>query len=152
MNERNLRVLEFHKIRERLAALATTELGRDCALRLEPSSDAPLVYRRQAETEEATTVLAYNGSNPLSAFTDVREFLKLSQIGSTLSAKSLLQIADAMKASRLARNALVTEREDTPLLTQLGSTLYTNRNLEEDIFDAILHSSARIPPSTIVLG
>ena len=138
MNERNLRVLEFGKIRERMAALAVTEMGRECALRIEPSSDATTVRRRQAETEEAATVLAYNGSNPMAWFTDVRDHLKLAQIGSTLSAKALLQVADALKAARLVRGALVTEREDTPLLTQLGSLLYTNRRLEEDIFDSIL--------------
>ena len=138
MNERNLRVLEFPKIRARMAALATTEMGRACALELQPSSDPFLVRRMQQQTEEASTVLAYNGSNPMAAFTDVRPFLKLAQIGSTLSAKAILQIADAMKASRLVRSALVTDREDTPLLTELGSRLYANRRLEEDIFDAIL--------------
>ena len=138
MNERNLRVLEFPKIRARMAALATTEMGRACALELMPSSDPFLVRRMQQQTEEASTVLAYNGSNPMAAFTDVRPFLKLAQIGSTLSAKAILQIADAMKASRLVRSVLVTDREDTPLLTELGSRLYANRRLEEDIFDAIL--------------
>lgn len=138
MNERNLRVLEFPKIRARMAALATTEMGRACALELMPSSDPFLVRRMQQQTEEASTVLAYNGSNPMAAFTDVRPFLKLAQIGSTLSAKAILQIADAMKASRLVRSALVTDREDTPLLTELGSRLYANRRLEEDVFDAIL--------------
>ena len=138
MNERNLRVLEFPKIRARMAALATTEMGRACALELMPSSDPFLVRRMQQQTEEASTVLAYNGSNPMAAFTDVRPFLKLAQIGSTLSAKAILQISDAMKASRLVRGALVTDREDTPLLTELGSRLYANRRLEEDIFDAIL--------------
>ncbi len=138
MNERNLRVLEFPKIRARMAALATTEMGRACALELQPSSDPFLVRRMQQQTEEASTVLAYNGSNPMAAFTDVRPFLKLAQIGSTLSAKAILQISDAMKASRLVRGALVTDREDTPLLTELGSRLYANRRLEEDIFDAIL--------------
>ena len=138
MNERNLRVLEFPKIRARMAALATTEMGRACALELTPSSDPFLVRRMQQQTEEASTVLAYNGSNPMAAFTDVRPFLKLAQIGSTLSTKAILQIADAMKASRLVRSALVTDREDTPLLTELGSRLYANRRLEEDIFDAIL--------------
>ena len=108
MNERNLRVLEFPKIRARMAALATTEMGRACALELTPSSDPFLVRRMQQQTEEASTVLAYNGSNPMAAFTDVRPFLKLAQIGSTLSAKAILQIADAMKASRLVRSALVT--------------------------------------------
>ena len=138
MNERNLRVLEFPKIRARMAALATTEMGRACALELMPSSDPFLVRHMQQQTEEASTVLAYNGSNPMAAFTDVRPFLKLAQIGSKLSAKAILQIADAMKASRLVRSALVTDREDTPLLTELGSRLYANRRLEEDIFDAIL--------------
>ena len=138
MNEKYLRVLEFPKIRERMAALATTDMGRDRARALNPSSDPALVRQRQAETEEAATVLAYNGGNPMAPFSDVREFLKLAQIGSTLSAKALLQIADALKAARLVRAALVTEREDTPFLTQLGSTLCTNRRLEEDIFDSIL--------------
>lgn len=138
MNERNMRVLEFGKIRERMAALALTEMGREQAMCIEPSSDAFTVRRRQAETEEAATVLAYNGSNPMVRFSDVRDHLKLAQIGSTLSAKALLQIADALKAARVVRSALVTDREDTPLLTQLGALLYTNRRLEEDIFESIL--------------
>ncbi len=138
MNEKNLRVLEFPKIRERMAVLAISDMGRERALSLVPSSDAFLVRRMQAQTEEAATVLAYNGSNPMCAFIDVREFLKLAQIGSTLSAKTILQVGDAIKASRLVRGALVTDREDTPLLTELGGALYTNRRLEEDIFDAIL--------------
>ncbi len=138
MNERNLRVLEYPKILERMANLTVTPMGRERALQLTPSGDASIVNRRQAETEEAGTVLAYNGSNPIAYFTDVREFLKLAKIGSTLSAKALLQVGDAMKASRQVRSALVTDREDTPILRQIGSLLYTNRRLEEDIFDAIL--------------
>ena len=138
MNERNLRVLEYPKILERMSNLTVTPMGRERALQLTPSGDASIVNRRQAETEEAGTVLAYNGSNPIAYFTDVREFLKLAKIGSTLSAKALLQVGDAMKASRQVRSALVTDREDTPILRQIGSLLYTNRRLEEDIFDAIL--------------
>ena len=138
MNERNLRVLEFPKIREMMAALAVTELGREACRALVPSSDADEVRRRQAETEEAATVLAYNGSNPMAWFTDVREYLKLAHVGSTLSQKALLAVGDALKASRVVRNALVTDREDTPNLTEMGSRLATNRPLEEDVFNAIL--------------
>ena len=47
-------------------------------------------------------------------------------------------MADALKASRVVRSALVTDREDTPNLTELGSRLATNRGLEEEIFDAII--------------
>lgn len=121
-----------------LAQDCITDAGRARAMSLEPTGDAFLVRKMQAETEEAGTIIAYNGASPLLPFGDVREFLKLAQIGSTLSAKAILQIADAVKASRLARQALVTDREDTPNLRQMGSLLYTNRRLEEDIFDAIL--------------
>ena len=138
MNERNLRVLEFPKIREMMAELAVTDMGRECCRELIPSSDPDEVRRRQAETEEASTVLAYVGSNPMAWFADVREYLKLAHVGSTLSPKALLAVGDALKASRVVRNALVTDREDTPLLTEMGSRLSTNRPLEEEIFNAIL--------------
>ncbi len=138
MNERNLRVLEFPKILEMLSALAVTDPGREAARALEPSGDADTVRRWQQETEEAGTIYAYHGSNPMAWFTDVRPFLKLAKAGGTLSPKALLQVADVLRASRTVRGALVTDREDTPLLTELGSRLATNRSLEEEIFDAIL--------------
>ena len=138
MNERNLRVLEFPKILEMLAALAVTEMGREAARALVPSGDADTVRRWQSETEEAGTIYAYHGSNPMAWFSDVRPFLKLAKAGGTLSPKALLQVADVLRASRTVRSALVTDREDTPLLTELGSRLATNRSLEEEIFDAIL--------------
>ncbi len=138
MNERNIRVLEFPKILEMLAALAVTDPGREAARALAPSGDPATVRRWQAETEEATTIMAYTGGNPMAYFTDVRPFLKLAKAGGTLSPKALLQVADALKASRTVRGALVTDREDTPYLTEMGSRLATNRSLEEEIFDAII--------------
>ena len=138
MNERNLRVLEFPKILEMLAALTVTEPGREAARALKPTGDAQLVRRWQAQTDEASTVFAYNGANPMAYFTDVRPYLKLAKVGSTLSPKALLQVADALKAARVVRGALVTDREDTPYLTEMGSRLSTNRSLEEEIFDAII--------------
>jgi len=138
MNERNIRVLEFSKILEMLAERAVTEPGREAALALRPSGDGDTVRRWQAQTEEAGSVIAYSGGSPMAYFTDVRPFLKLAKAGGTLSPKALLQVADALKASRTLRSALVTDREDTPYLTEMGSRLATNRALEEEIFDAII--------------
>ncbi|MDD6882291.1 MAG: endonuclease MutS2 [Eubacteriales bacterium] len=138
MREKNLRVLEFPKIREMLAEYAVTDTGKEKARALMPSGEAETVRRWQAQTEEAMTVFAYAGANPMAYFTDVRPYLRLAEIGSTLSPKALLDVAETYKASRIVRAALVTEREDTPYLTELGSRLTTNRNLEEEIFNAIL--------------
>ena len=138
MNERNLRVLEFNKILDMLAALCTTEPGQIAARALTPSGDPGEVHRAQAQTEEASSIFAYCGGNPMAHFTDVRPYLKLAKAGGTLSPKALLQVADALKAARIVRGALVTDREDTPNLTEMGSRLMTNRSLEEEIFDAII--------------
>ena len=84
MNERNLRVLEFNKILDMLAALCTTEPGQIAARALTPSGDPGEVYRAQAQTEEASSIFAYCGGNPMAHFTDVRPYLKLAKAGGTL--------------------------------------------------------------------
>ncbi|MGI6238974.1 MAG: endonuclease MutS2 [Christensenellales bacterium] len=138
MRERNLRVLEYPKIRRMLREHVVTEMGRQAADALEPVSEPDAVVRMQDQTEEADTVLSLSGGNPIAHFSDVRPFLKLAAVGSTLSQKALLDIAEALKAARVVRAALVSDREDTPILTEMGARLTTNRNLEEEIFSAIL--------------
>lgn len=117
---------------------AVSELGREKIDRLTPSSDAETVLQWQQETEEASTVVAYTGGNPIVAFNDVRAHLKRAAIGATLGQKALLEVAGVMSASRAVRSSLVTDRENTPLITGMATGLYVNRPLEEDIHDAIL--------------
>lgn len=138
MNEKNLKVLEYFKILERLKEFAVSDMGRERAMELRPVSEEREVRLLQAQTEEAMSVIAYAGGNPMSSFTDVREYLRLSTIGATLSMKALLSVADALRACRAVRRTLVTDREDTPNLNELGSRIATNRMLEEDILNAII--------------
>lgn len=138
MTERTLRVLEFTKIRDRLCEFALTDCGREACAALTPMTDMADIGRAQNETEEAVVILTYLGGHPLIAFSDVRPYLSLAQKGSTLSQKALLAVAEVLRAARAARAALVTERENTPLLTQTASRLQTFRQLEEDITDAII--------------
>ena len=116
MKERTLRVLEFTKIRERLASKALTPMGAEMCMALVPSCNLPEIENWQAETEEATVILQYLGGSPLVAFEDVRASISLAEKGATLSPKALLTIASLLAAARSARNALDTERENTPLL------------------------------------
>ena len=138
MQERNLRVLEYPKIREMLSKHVVTEMGYLAALEIEPKGEPEEVRHLQDQTEEADTVYSYSGANPIAYFKDIREYLKLASIGSTLSQKALLDVAEALKASRVVRASLVTGRENTPILTEMGSRLSTNRTLEEEIFNAII--------------
>ncbi|MBQ4075773.1 MAG: endonuclease MutS2 [Clostridia bacterium] len=138
MNERALRVLEFTKIREMLSAYALSDPGKEACRKLTPYQHFADVNKALDETEEAVVTLTYLGGNPLVSFSDIGEYLTLAEKGSTLSQKALLMVADALRAARAARNALVTERENTPLITAKASLLHPLRQLETDITEAIL--------------
>ena len=138
MKERTLRVLEFTKIRDRLASKAMTDMGRERCEALVPSSNMTEIQRMQAETEEATVILQYVGASPLVPFSDVRASLTLAEKCSALSPKALLEVAALMQSARAARKALDTERDNTPILKELAQRLSTLHNVEQDITNAII--------------
>ncbi len=138
MNERAQRVLEYNKILEMLEANALTDGGKELCRQLQPENDLKAVTHAQAETEEAVVLLSRLGGNPLTAFSNVNDALSLAEKGAVLSPGRLLQVAEVLRAARNARAQLVTEQENTPLLTAEASQLRPNQNLERDITDAIL--------------
>ena len=68
ISERNLRVLEFGRIREMLAEGALTEIGASKCRALAPSDDLAAVKASQEETEEAVVILQYIGGHPMTEF------------------------------------------------------------------------------------
>lgn len=138
MTDRTLRVLEFTKIRDRLAEKALTPMGAEKCRSLVPSQNMSEVLLWQQETEEANVVLTYFGGHPLISYGDVRPSLALCDKGATLSPKALLGIAELLRACRAARTSLITDRDNTPHLRQRAEGLSSLRNVEQDITDAIL--------------
>ena len=138
MNAKYRHILEYDKILTMLSSFAVSELGKKKALELVPENELPAVTRLQQETEEALSIIAYTGGNPMSDFKNIREYLKLASVGSVLSMKALLEIAGVLAACRNVRRALVTEREDIKIISEMASSIATNRMLEEDIVAAII--------------
>ncbi len=133
-----MRVLEFTKIRDLLAEGALTEAGAEKCRSLVPMDDLVSAQAAQEETEEAAVILRYVGGHPMMAFPDVRQALSTCEKGGSLTAGMLLNVAEMLRAARTARDALVTDRENTPVLRARAETLFTARNIEKDITDAIL--------------
>ncbi len=138
MTERSLRVLEFNKIRAQLAQYCESDMGAALCDALEPVSNIGDVRRMQQETREAHDVLTYLGGTPMTSFSDVRAQLHLAEIGSTLSPRALMDIGASLRAARSAREALVGEREGTPMIRANASRLSTFKAIEQSITDAII--------------
>ncbi len=152
MTDRTLRVLEFTKIREQLAALALTPLGAQLCRELVPCANFAEIEEGQQETEEAQVILTYLGGHPLTAFEDITPYLTLADKGAALSPRALLLIAECLRAARSARSALVTERENTPLITRTASGLTILPHLEREIGDSILSEEEIADTASAELG
>lgn len=139
MKDRTLRVLEYPKVLELLENKADSELGKEMARGMMPSSNIEKVKMAQQETDEAYRIMIKVGSIPMGGLTDVSNELKLSEKGGMLSPGALLRIADALRAGRRAKNFLLKkdELENVSILQSIAEGIEVFRDTEEEIFNAI---------------
>ena len=139
MTEHTLRVLEFDKILERLAACAACSLGKSRARRLRPGTDPRVVAERLAETSEARWAIERHGPIPFGGLRDVGDLLAQSRIGATLLGPDLRRLADSLRCTRLVQ-AYFAEIEDPVACTRLQAfvaRLHDHTELEAAIEKAV---------------
>lgn len=140
MQQRVLKVLEFHKVREQILEHASSSLGRSLVEELMPMTDLEQVIRKQEETDEATGILRLKGNVPLGGIFDIKPHLKRSEIGGVLSPQELMQISSTIHASRMIRRFiedLIEEDHPIPHLEGLTGQIVVLADLEETIRLAI---------------
>lgn len=141
MIERVLRILEFNKIKEQLVRHASSSLGKERAERLSPSNNYEEVLQLQRETDEAASVVRLKGNVPLGGIFDIRGSLKRAQIGGTLSAVELLDIASTIYGSRQLKAFIedVSDEDEIhiPILQGLAEQIFPLVELERKIKHAI---------------
>ncbi|WP_018130772.1 endonuclease MutS2 [Effusibacillus pohliae] len=139
MNQRVLRVLEYHKIVEQLIRQASTQMGKELAGQLQPFAGIDVVQQALAATEEGRMVYRLKGLVPLGGIRDIRQAVKRAAVGGTLDAKGLLDVADTIMASRRLRKFVLdlAEQQPIPTLQRLAEELFELRPLEEEIRAAI---------------
>ena len=142
MNEKTLRVLEYQKIINMLTTKAESSLGKELAINLMPHNDMKEVEKFQLETDEAVRMVVKRGRPPLGGIHDVYKELKRAEIGSALSPRNLLKIAETLRAARKLRNFLLQSKADKdinyPIIEQMIDNLNVFREIEDDIFGAII--------------
>lgn len=104
MNEKALRTLEFNKIIDILASLAGSSMGKDLCRNLKPSNDIDEIRKGQEETTDALSRLFRKGSCSFRGVYDIRPSIKRLEIGASLSAKELLQVASVLDTSLRVRS------------------------------------------------
>lgn len=139
MNQRVLRVLEYHKVIEKLRNHANTALGKELVEQVQPVSNLEEVRLSLAATDEGRTVYRLKGLIPFGGIRDIRKAVKRAAVGGTLDAKELLDVADTVMGGRRLRKFLldIAEQHPIPALQQLVEQVFELRPLEEEIRSAI---------------
>ncbi len=132
MDERTLRVLEFPKIRDRLAGQTVTTIGRELAAGLQPSGAPDVVQLRQQETAEAVALLA-DGDVPLRGTSDIRDALQRCQIGSSLEPRELLALRDTLATIRQCKGYIEARRGRVERLGELAGQMGIFSDLEDGV-------------------
>jgi len=124
MDERTIRILEFPKIRERLAGKTVSAAGRERAQTLLPAVDAHEVRSGLDETGEAMALMA-GAEVPLRGTSDIRDALQRAAIGSTLDPQDLLGIHDTLHTMRQCKGFVQARSEHAPGLADLARRMGT---------------------------
>ena len=132
MNEKALRVLEYHKIIDRLSSLAGSTFGRELCSNLLPTSDLDLIQKLQKETTDALSRTYRKGSVSFSGIHDIRPSLMRLKVGSSLGAIELLRISSDLDA--------------TLRLKAYGG--YTGKEGEDQLEDSLTEFFANLEPLT----
>lgn len=141
MNSKAIRVLEFNKIVDLLKEKASSILGKRHIEKLAPSSDFAEVESMLAETSEAQAIIIKRGSIGLQGIHDIEDKAKRASVGASLDPGSLIMVADTLRVARILKNNLSSNEEEDfnyPIIQSLSSSLYTFRDIEDSIFNAII--------------
>ncbi len=139
MDRKILATMEYPKIINKLVEHAGTELGKQLASKLNPSTDLEDVKRLLQATDEACAADRLKGNAPFGGIFNIEAALHRARIGGTLHAMELLEIAStSFGARRVRRHVLAVHVEHPlPILAGLAEQIYEHKALEDAIFACI---------------
>jgi DNA mismatch repair protein MutS2 len=133
LGDRDLELLEFHKIREILAGFTSFSASRELALDLAPFSSEEEVRLRLRQSAEARRLLSLSPDTNIGEVADIRETVKMAALGKVLPPQSLLEIQKTLSSAHRLRSHLVNLSHELPLLSGLASDIVSLDQFVKDI-------------------
>ena len=148
MNDKALRILEYHKIINLLVDKATSQPGKDVCRKLAPMTELSEIEEAQQQTADAFTRLIKGGRIHFSDNKDISFSIKSLAIGSNLTASELLKIASSLACAGRAKSYARTERDEeiadslnplfdeleplTPLQNEINRCIISEEEIADD--------------------
>ncbi len=130
--QKSQKALEFDKILFDLAVFAKTEQSKKMCLELTPFVKPDDIHTQLTLTREAKELLDMSTDIPIDRLED---FSKLREKSEYFVEEELVDAAKTMRVARIVKNFLKENLDYETSLSKRAETIYTNKELEDRIFD-----------------
>ena len=130
--QKSQKALEYDKILAELSGYSKTDQSKKLCLELTPFVRSEDIQRELTYTKEAKNLLDYAKDIPIDK---IQKFSKLKEKNEYFIEEELVDIAKTLRIFRLVRNFLKENLQSESLLLLLAENIYTNKELEDKIFD-----------------
>jgi len=133
MDEHTIRVLEFEKVLQLLAAETAFSVGRELALAVRPEVDYQAAFELQSETAEMRLLDQLGIDVPFAGARDIRALIHSAAIGQVLEPGDLAETAQTLKTARRARLVLEKVRDRVPRLAAIADVVGDFRQCTDEV-------------------
>ncbi len=130
--QKSQKALEYDKVLLELANFAKTEQSKSLCLDLTPFVRHDDITRELQYTKEAKSVLDFARDIPIDK---IQNFSKLKEKNEYFIEEELVDIAKSMRTFRIVKNFLKENLASDAILNLIAENIYTNKYLEDRIFD-----------------
>ncbi len=155
MNDKALRILEYHKIINLLVEKASSAPGKERCQNLKPMADIREIEEAQQQTADAFTRLVKGGRIHFSGNKDITFSIKSLEIGSALSAPELMKISASLACATRAKTFARSEHDEeiadslqvyfanleplTPLQNEINRCIISEEEIADDASPTLKH-------------
>jgi DNA mismatch repair protein MutS2 len=155
MNDKALRILEYHKIISLLAEKASSAPGKELCQKLTPMTSLAALEEAQQQTADAFTRLVKGGRIHFSGNKDISFSIKSLEIGSALSAAELMKISASLACATRAKTFARSDHDEeivdslqtyfanleplTPLQNEINRCIISEEEIADDASSALKH-------------
>ena len=146
--QKSHKALEYDKILAELANFSKTNQSKELCLNLTPFVNKLDIERELTYTKEAKDILDFANDIPIDKIGD---FSKLKEKSEYFLEEELVEIAKSIRTFRLVKNFLKENLLEDSTLKLLSENIYTNKTLEDRIFDILDENYIVKPTASIEL-
>lgn len=112
-NQKIFQILEFQKIRDKIAAYCLTPIGNELVLNLNPSHQRDEIIQKQEESYEAYQIIQDNLTIPVPRLKALNYAIKRLELGASLNGEEIATMGKLLKSvSEIRRFFLTLEKEE----------------------------------------